>query len=293
MGQAFCAGIDVTDPKFFGHMMSHTKKKEYETTVHKNDDVHNGAAAAAAADSASSLATTIRNDDIARRGMAFLPMIQQMQACFSAIESCPIPVICAIHGPCIGAGVDLACCADVRLACHHDHHQLHHHHPSNTVFSVREVRLGLAADVGTLQRFPKLCGHGSRVRELCLTGEDFDAHEAYRIGFISRVVESSSPSSSSSSSSILQDLIQNAIQVACTIANHSPVAVVGTKLSLNYSRDHSVSDGLHHIATHNALALMSKDLKLASGGAPKDADGRSSSGFGVAKFPNLAPHARL
>ena len=204
-------------------------------------------------------------NDIARRGMAFLPMIQEMQACLTAIELCPVPVICAIHGPCIGAGVDLACCADVRLACH-----------PQTVFSVREVRLGLAADVGTLQRLPKLCGHGSRVRELCLTGEDFDANEACRIGFVSRLASS------------VHDLIQDAIQVACTIANHSPVAVVGTKLSLNYSRDHSVSDGLQHVATQNALALMSDDLMLVAGRGPG-----GSSGGGISKFANLAPHSRL
>jgi delta(3,5)-delta(2,4)-dienoyl-CoA isomerase len=211
-GKAFCGGIDIFDSAF--QMSPH--------------------------------------DDVARRGLAFLPKIQQMQNCLTAVETCPFPVICAMHGSCIGAGIDLACCADVRLCS------------SDTTFSVREVRLGLAADVGTLQRFPKLCGHSSRVRELCLTGDDFNAAEALRIGFVSR----NSP-----------DIFQDAIRVACTIAANSPVAVAGTKLSLNYSRDHSVQEGLEHIARHNALALMSNDLSFVASGE--------------VTFQELAPHARL
>ena len=151
--------------------------------------------------------------------------------------------------------MDLACCADVRLSS------------LDSIFSVREVRLGLAADVGTLQRFPKLCGHGSRVRELCLTGEDFDAQEALRIGFVSRLSDRA---------------WEDAIRLATHVAALSPVAVVGTKMSLNYSRDHSVLDGLHHVATHNALALMSSDLGLT---------GRRSGSRPT--FANMAPHARL
>ena len=196
-----------------------------------------------------------RQIDTARRGLAFLPLVQEMQACFTAVETCPVPVIAALHGTCLGAGMDLACCADVRLAS------------CDCIFSVREVRLGLAADVGTLQRFPKLCGHASRVRELCLTGEDFDAQEALRIGFVSRLSER---------------VWEDAIQLATHVAALSPVAVVGTKTSLIYSRDHSVLDGLHHVATHNALALMSSDLGLTSvrGGTRPT-------------YENMAPHARL
>lgn len=221
---AFSAGIDVADPTFFAGAGSNNNNN---------------------------------NIDTARRGLAFLPLIQEMQSCFTAVESCPVPVIAALHGACIGAGMDLACCADIRLSSF------------DCIYSVREVRLGLAADVGTLQRFPKSCcgGFGSRVKELCLTGEDFDAHEALRIGFVSR---------------LSGRVWEEAVEVACRVAALSPVAVVGTKTSLNYSRDHSVSDGLHHVATHNALALMSADLGLTGGG-----DTRPDT------FENMAPHARL
>jgi delta(3,5)-delta(2,4)-dienoyl-CoA isomerase len=176
-------------------------------------------------------------DDPARRGLAFLPQIKDMQRCFTALEECPIPVIAAIHGNCIGAGIDLACCCDVRIA------------EPNTRFSVREARIGLAADIGTLQRLPQACGNDSRVRELCYTGEDFDCQEAARIGFISRVC---------------QDALGEAIRLAKVISSNSPIAVLGTKRSLIYSRDHTVGEGLDHIATHNALALQTQDLKIAA-----------------------------
>ena len=204
-GTGFSGGIDISDPTFF-----------------QPDHVQ----------------------DTARRGVAFRPQIIEMQRCFTAIETCPVPVVAAIHGPCIGAGIDLACCVDVRLCT------------PTTLFSIREVRLGLAADVGTLQRLPKIVGHGSRVRELCLTGEDFAAHEALRIGFVSRV------------STDEDDLIRDATSLCKQIALCSPVAVMGTKLSLNYSRDHTVSEGLDHVASHNALALMTEDM-AASFGVPK------------------------
>jgi delta(3,5)-delta(2,4)-dienoyl-CoA isomerase len=228
-GKAFCSGIDISDPSFF----------------------------------------TPSEGDATRRGMAFLPQIREMQKCFTAVQDCPVPVICAIHGPCIGAGIDLACCADVRLCC------------ADSVFSVREVRLGLAADVGTLQRMPKICGHDSRVRELCLTGRDFGAGEAFRIGFVSRVLPDH------------ENLYEDALQLCFMISKLSPVAVTGTKLSLNYSRDHSVNEGLEHVACHNSLALLSEDLVTAfASRSPAIA----SSGGGAteqALFAALLPHSRL
>jgi delta(3,5)-delta(2,4)-dienoyl-CoA isomerase len=179
------------------------------------------------------------NDDVARKGMAFLPKVLDMQRCFTAIEECPVPVIAVIQGSCIGAGIDIASVCDIRLCTR------------TAQFSVREVKIGLAADVGTLQRFPKITGNDSRVRELCLTGEMFTAQEALRIGFVSRIC--------SNSDTIMED----AVKLAKVIAANSPVAVMGTKRSLVYSRDHSVSEGLNHIATHNACAIMSDDIPTA------------------------------
>eukprot|EP01082_Thalassiosira_pseudonana_P010336 g9374.t1 g9374 contig36:442805-443748(+) len=155
-GKGFCGGIDLTDEKFFSGI-----------SPDNIDEDDNDAA-------------ITKRQDAARTSFAFKPQILQMQAAFTAVEQCTVPVVAAIHGACVGAGVDLACCADIRVCS------------PNATFSVREARLGLAADVGTLQRLPKLVGFGSRVRELCLTGDDFSASDAYRIGFVSRVSESGS-----------------------------------------------------------------------------------------------------
>ena len=179
------------------------------------------------------------NDDVARKGMAFLPKILDMQRCFTAIEECPVPVIAAIQGSCIGAGIDIASVCDIRLCT------------KTAQFSVREVKIGLAADVGTLQRLPKITGNDSRVRELCFTGEMFSAQEALRIGFVSRIC--------SNSDTIMVD----AVKLARVIAANSPIAVMGTKRSLVYSRDHTVSEGLNHIATHNTCAIMTDDIPTA------------------------------
>lgn len=197
------------------------------------------------------------NIDVARRGLRFYPQILEMQKCFTAVEECPLPVIAAIQGSCVGAGVDLASVCDIRIC-------------SDTArFSVREVQIGLAADVGTLQRFPKVTGNDSRVRELCLTGEVFSAHEALRIGFVSRITAS-------------DGLMGDALKLAKTIAANSPVAVIGTKRSLVYSRDHTVADGLVHVATHNTSALMTDDIPTAISAAMQ----RKSAKF--QKIPKLS-----
>ncbi len=229
-GKGFCGGIDVTDAKFFSGI-----------SPDDNDDE--------------------KVVDMARKALAFKPQISQMQAAFTAIEQCPVPVIAAIHGACVGAGIDMVCCADVRICS------------PNAVFSIREARLGLAADVGTLQRFPKLCALGSRVRELCFTGEDFGCEEALRLGFVSRVSNSES------------ELMEEANRIISKIIQNSPVAVSVTKSSLNYSRDHTVQEGLDHIALTNSAALMSDDLVKSF---------MMTSGAGeAAEFAPLQPHSRL
>lgn len=197
------------------------------------------------------------HDDVARTGVALLPQILDMQAAFSAIESCPVPIVAAIHGNCIGAGVDLACCADVRLAT------------TEAIFSVREVQLGLAADVGTLQRLPKIVGNQSSVRELCLTGRNFSAVEALRLGFVSEVTD---------------DLARTVAKLCSTISQHSPIAVHGTKKALLYARDHTVGDSLDQIATFNALALQSSDL---------EASVKAKLARSRANFPPIPMHSRL
>eukprot|EP01083_Nonionella_stella_P069864 186510_1 len=219
-GAGFCGGIDITDENFGFASMD---------TEGQNDDD----------DGESEV-------DVARKYMAFRPKILEMQSCLTAVEECHVPVVCAIHGVCIGAGIDLSSCADVRICS------------KNAIFSVREARIGLAADVGTLQRLPIICGgHGSRIRELCLTGEDFDAAEAARLGFVSRIAPSNVNGDGNEDG---DDYLKVGVKICQLIARNSPVAVHATKLSLNYSRDHTVKEGLEHIASHNAAALMTRDI---------------------------------
>ena len=227
-GECFSAGIDIFDPNFGFNDPS------------RNDD--DGTV------------------DVARKYLSFRPFIREMQHSFSALEECSVPVVAAVHGACIGGGVDLICSADIRICS------------PTARFSIREVKLGLAADVGTLQRFPKLVGHNSRVRELCFTGDDFGAQDAMNLGLVSQVSNTDS------------HLMELAINLCIKISQNSPVAVAGTKLSLNFSRDHTVEEGLSHIANYNAAALMTGDILLsATRTKPND----------KVKFLDIPPHSKL
>ena len=173
--------------------------------------------------------------DAARRREALRRLILDLQDCLSAVERCRKPVLAAIGGGCIGAGVDLACCCDMRYAA------------ADARFSVREIDLGMVADVGTLQRLPRLIADGL-ARELAYTGRPVDADEALRCGLVNAVFATP------------QALHEGVSELARAIATKSPLAIRGSKEMLNYGRDHSVADGLSYVATWNAAMLMSDDL---------------------------------
>ncbi|XP_065194787.1 delta(3,5)-Delta(2,4)-dienoyl-CoA isomerase, mitochondrial-like [Sycon ciliatum] len=179
---------------------------------------------------------TAEGEDVSRKAMALRRFIGEMQETFSVIERCPKPVIAAVHSACIGGGVDMISACDVRY-CSED-----------AVFQIKEVDLGLAADVGTLQRLPKIVGNDSLVRELALTAAKLDARRALEIGLVSRVFPDQ-PS-----------LVAAGLQVAKEIAARSPVAIQGTKVNLNYARDHSTAESLDFMATWNAAMLQSEDV---------------------------------
>ncbi|XXQ34877.1 Enoyl-CoA hydratase [Plasmodiophora brassicae] len=176
---------------------------------------------------------------VGRRGEDFIQGVKAMQDAFSELERAPFPVIAAIHGACVGAGLDLVCAADIRI-CSED-----------AVFSIKEIDLAIAADLGTLQRLPKIIGNESFVREVALTGRFFKASEARQVGLVSAVIPGN------------DDLLQAAVTLANKIASKSPVTVSVVKRSLIYSRDHAVQEGLDHVATMNAAALQSDDTKHA------------------------------
>lgn len=186
------------------------------------------------------------SDDPARRAERFRQNVLAMQDNLTALEKCRKPVLAAIHNTCIGGGIDLVCCCDMRYAT------------EDAYFSVREVDIGMVADVGTLQRLPKMIPEGV-ARELAYTGRNMHAAEAREIGFINRVFEHR------------ESMLSEVRQIARVIASKSPLVIRGTKDVLLYTRDHSVSDGLNYIATWNAGMMSAKDLEE---GITAQAEGR-------------------
>jgi enoyl-CoA hydratase/carnithine racemase len=177
-------------------------------------------------------------DDPGRATEARLRHIQWLQDCFSAAEEARAPVIAAVHGGCIGAGVDLATACDIRLAS------------ADAYFQVAEVDVAITADLGTLQRLTRLVPEGL-VRELAYTGRRMEADEVLRLGLVNRVEPDR------------EAVIAAGLELARTIAAKSPLAVAGAKMSLNYSRGRTVEEGLRHVALWNAGALVSADLTAA------------------------------
>jgi enoyl-CoA hydratase len=162
-------------------------------------------------------------------------LILDLQDTLGSIERCRKPVLAAIHGACLGGGIDLITCCDMRYAA------------AEAYFSVKEIDVGMTADVGTLQRLPKLVPDGI-ARELAYTGRRFDAAEAKQIGLVNRVYDSA------------ESMRKGVAEIAGTIASKSPLSIRGIKEMIVYSRDHSVADGLNYVATWNAAMLMSEDL---------------------------------
>ncbi len=161
--------------------------------------------------------------------------ILDLQAGLTAIEKCRKPVIAAVHSHCIGGGVDLISACDIRLAT------------EDAVFSIRETRMGIIADLGTLQRLPYIIGQGW-FRELALTGRDFSAAEALQMGLLTRVCDNRDV------------LYAEAKKLATQIAECPPLTVQGVKDVILYSRDHGIDSGLNYVAQKNTAALPSEDV---------------------------------
>ncbi|KAJ8777554.1 hypothetical protein J1605_014444 [Eschrichtius robustus] len=174
--------------------------------------------------------------DVARISWHLHSLLSRYQETFSVIEKCPKPVIGAIHGGCIGAGVDLITACDIRY-CTQD-----------ASFQVKEVDLGLAADVGTLQRLPRVIGNQSLVNELAFTARKMMADEALESGLVSRVFPDK------------EVMLDAAFALAAEISSKSPVAVQSTKINLLYSRDHSVTDSLNFMKSWNMSMLQTEDV---------------------------------
>jgi len=159
--------------------------------------------------------------DAGRRGEASIRNIDRMQDAFSVIERVRMPVIAAIQGACIGGGVDLASACDIRYCT------------SDAFFCIQEINIGMAADVGTLQRLPNLIPDGL-MRELAYTGRRMYADEAKEIGLVNEVFDDHDA------------MLKSVTAIADEIATKSPLAIASTKHLLNYGRDHSIKDTLDY-----------------------------------------------
>jgi len=189
----------------------------------------------------------------ADRRRQLLRKVKELQTTMSALAESPQPVIAAIHGYCLGAGLDLITACDIRLAA------------AGAVFGIRETRMGLVADVGTMQRLPRIISAG-HMAELVYTGTDIDADRAAAIGLVNRVLPDS-------------DALHNAAAtMAAEIAANSPLVVQGAKAVLRAGEGRSIQEGLDYVAVWNSAFLLSDDLTEAIAahieGRPPDFKGR-------------------
>lgn len=174
--------------------------------------------------------------DVARKSLAVSSQVRTLQHHVGCFERCPVPVIAAISGLCLGLGVDIASACDIRLASR------------DAAFAIKEVDVGICADLGTIQRFHRIVGNDSWFRELCYTAKKFGAEEAERRGFLSGVHDNK------------KEMMDAAISLGQNISQKSPVAVATTKRSILFSRDSKVEEGLEHIALMNGAMLQTEDI---------------------------------
>jgi enoyl-CoA hydratase len=165
----------------------------------------------------------------------FLDRLGAMQRAITSLMSCRKPVIACISGWCVGAGIDIVCAADVRVCS------------SESMFSARAVRIGIVEDMGSLQRLPAIIGEGP-ARELCLTGEDFNAARAATLGLVNHVDDTP------------EAALQHASAIAARIAANPPLTVQGVKRVMNERAHHGMAESLHYTALWNAAFMQSRDF---------------------------------
>lgn len=170
-----------------------------------------------------------------KRSEKIRSLIKTLQNTISAIEKCAKPILAAVHNGCIGGGVDIITACDMRY-CSED-----------AYFVIKEIDLGMVADIGTLQRLPKIIAPGMAA-EMAYTGRNVSGDEAKRIGLVNECYDSK------------ETMMKGVMDIAKAIASKSPLSIRGTKEVLRYTRDHTVDDALNYISTWNAAMLISDDL---------------------------------
>ena len=175
------------------------------------------------------------NQELGRSRGYFIQQLKFLQRAASCLEDARFPVIAAVQGGCIGGGIDLITAADIRVCT------------KDAFFLIEEINVGLAADIGTIQRLPKIIPAGI-AREWTMMGEKISAERAKEVGLVSSLHESH------------EEMIDSAFEMAEKLASKTPLAMWVTKEVLNYSRDHSVKEGLDNVALWNAATLHKEDV---------------------------------
>ncbi len=155
----------------------------------------------------------------ARQRLSFQQSLRRLMACFDVLDEARFPVVCAVQGGCIGGALDLAAACDIRL-CSED-----------AFFTAQEIHIGMAADLGVLQRLPKIVPQGV-AREMAYLGERLGAQRALQVGLVNAVLPDAAA------------VLDHALAMARSIAAKSPLAMAGTKLAINHARDHGTSASL-------------------------------------------------
>jgi len=158
----------------------------------------------------------------ARKRLAFQAQLRRLMACFDVLEAARFPVVCAVQGACVGGALDLAAACDVRVCA------------ADAFFTVQEIHIGMAADLGVLQRLQRLLPQGL-ARELAYTGDRLGAERALATGFVNAVLPDADA------------LVAHARKLAASIAAKSPLAIAASKAALNHARDHSTAASLEHM----------------------------------------------
>ncbi|MBW2228773.1 MAG: crotonase/enoyl-CoA hydratase family protein [Deltaproteobacteria bacterium] len=168
--------------------------------------------------------TVDRDAEIGRARANLRMLTLALQETFSSLERARMPVLAAVQGGCVGGGLDFITACDMRYCT------------ADAFFCVQEINIGITADVGTLQRLPKIIPEGI-AREMAYTGRRLSAQRALEVGLVNAVYDDH------------EAMLTDVLAMAREIAERSPLAMWGSKEMLNYVRDHSVADGLNLIAT--------------------------------------------
>ncbi len=173
--------------------------------------------------------------EVGRQRANLWMLVQHLQDSFTALEDARFPVLAAIQGGCIGGAVDMVTAADMRYCS------------ADAFFCIQEINIGMTADVGTLQRLPKIIPEGV-ARELAYTGDRMPAQRALEVGLVNQVFDDH------------ESLVSGVLDIAGRIAVRSPLAIWGTKEMINFTRDHSVADSLKYMAGWQSGMFQPRDM---------------------------------